>query len=121
MVTLFTCPHGKWRAPIPFAGKRPVDVVHKPVSKSSFLRVLGNPINGVVQFNQPVTMRTGADVPGIACVIQQWSSAAPAERIGMSIRFFFEQQAAGLQVLNNEWISIFDKLTAPRSHFRYKC
>src|ERR1041385_8559108 len=47
--------------------------------------------------------------------------AAPAERISMSVALGSEQQTTRIEILDDEWIRLFDKDSAPRCHFRNKC
>src|SRR5271157_2654401 len=56
-------PDRERRAPIPFTTQRPINVIRKPISKASFANMFRNPIDCIVQFNQPVAELAGADVP----------------------------------------------------------
>src|SRR5215207_8443601 len=113
-------PDGKRRSPVTLATQCPIDVIGKPVAKATLPHMLGYPVDGIIQIHQLIAERARTDVPGLTRVIQQRRMAPPAEGIRVCVRFRSEQQATGLQVLNNERISILDKNPAPRLNFRDK-
>ena len=83
VVAAFTLPHRQRGSPITLASKRPIHIIFEPVAKTSFTNMLRIPVDLVVQFNHTILELAGANVPGGACIVQQRSTAAPAEGISM--------------------------------------
>ena len=57
-----------------------------------------------------------ADVPRLACVIQQRCVATPAVRIAVRVGFLLEQQAAGFQVCSDFRVGSFEEFAGIWRH-----
>ena len=106
-------PDRQRRTPVALATQRPVHIVLQPVAETTILDVLRRPVDGLIERHQPVPELAGADVPRAARVIQQRGMAAPTEGIGVRVQLGLEQQAARLQILDDERIRILDEHAAP--------
>ena len=83
LMTAFANPDGKRSSPIPLARDTPVDYVIQEVSHSSFLDIIGNPIDGIVVPHQVVVELCHLDEPARPCVIDERGVASPAMRIAV--------------------------------------
>ncbi len=116
VVAALALPDRQRRAPVALATQRPIDVVLQPVAKAPVLDVPRHPVDLLVQLDQAVFELAGADVPGAAGIVQQRRVAAPAEGVGVGVGAGAEEQAARLQVLDDQRVGVFDELPAPGAH-----
>jgi len=97
-------PQRQWRAPVPRARQRPVDVVVQPVAVAAVLDVLGEPVGRLVLPQECVPDLGRADVPGRLRVVHQRRVAAPAVRVRVLEPLGPEQQATVLEVPDQDLV-----------------
>ena len=119
-VLICTSPNRKWRTPVAFTGKRPVFNITNEISKTSLLQMFRIPINVVIISNKRFLNICHCDKPRFHCIIYQWRLTSPTKRVIMSIFMNAFYKFSFFKMLNNFWISIFNKLTFPKWNFRWK-
>ncbi len=120
MTAVIANPNRQRRSPIAVAAQRPVDIVFEPITKAAVFNMAGIPVDALIQLHQPVLKLTGTDIPGGTRHIQQWCTAAPAERIGVFDLAMLQHAATRNQFFDDQWIRILDKKASPWCDFRNK-
>ena len=87
------------RAPVAVAGQAPVLHVLDEIAEAALADAFGDPVDGIVVVHQIVAHGGHLDEPGFAGVVQQGRVAAPAVGIFVLELRRAEQQAAGVQIL----------------------
>ena len=88
-------------APVPVAGKTPVLNVLQPFSETPLADRRRNPVDFLIIFYQIIPHLGHFNKPGLPCVVNQGSAAAPAMRIIMFHLRSGEQNASLLQILQH--------------------
>ena len=114
-VTAFALPNIERRTPVTVTADAPVLNVFKPVAETSLTDALGNPIDCIVVSYKIVLNRRHLDKPGLSCIVDERSIAAPAERVVVLELRRTEEESSLLKILKNRNIRILDKETCKRS------
>ena len=103
-------PNRNRRSPETVAGDRPIACPLQPFAEASVFDMPRNPVDFLIVLNHVVAEVRYLDEPGRHRLVNQRRVRAPAERVGMLILFFFNQQPVGFQPQHNRLVGIKDLL-----------
>ena len=122
MLAIVTFPNGKRRAPITFARKRPVNIVFQPVAEASVLDVIGNPVDGLVQFHESVTLASwcGCTTTRAHNTTAESCNASRTDRCGYIFRSGIINPRAS-EIFDDLRVGILDEDSTPGGDLRDEC
>ena len=117
IIWIVTSPYRYRRTPKSIATNGPVTCILKPLAKTSVLKVIGNPLNLLVQLDHAITNCRDLDKPRTDRFVDQRLASAPTMRISVIVSLMANNDAAFFQHSNNRGVGIKDKLTFEIGNF----